>query len=561
MIIIKYLILKPRNILFSLIIAMLTLILFFQSTSIAQDEPTLKDLAEGKPKVEDTKKEDETGKDSYGKQAVTDTKQVVTIDKFKRDTPLTTVEGFLSATSERDYENAANYLRLTKLSKGFDTSDGPELARMLRILINQKLWINLDQLNIDPKGNLDDGLPAHLEFISSIETPEGNKNVYLRRYSDSAGNYMWYFSADTVREIPYLYSLFGYGHLGDLLSDFFGDISIWGIQIWQIIGILLLFIVGYIISFIFTSLIAHLIRKKDHPVVNSVLELLTRPIRLILTLIIASFGIEILSPGVSLRALLKTKTFLIIVVIWFCFKFVDILALLYRKRLESQGKYKLIAIIRPIGTTFKVLIFVMFILMWLNNVGFQITTVLAGIGIGGLALALGAQKTIEDIFGAITIFTSSPVDIGDFCRFGDRLGTVEEIGIRNTRIRTLDHSVISIPNSQFASMQIDNYSKKEKYWYHPTIRLKHKTTSDQIKKISSLVTTMLEDHPKVTKENIRVRFKDIGLISLDIEVFAYINVKDYNTFLEVGEELNFGIIEIISNAGGEFAVPLERYQT
>jgi len=127
---------------------------------------------------------------------------------------------------------------------------------MLRILINQKLWINLDQLNIDPKGNLDDGLPAHLEFISSIETPEGNKNVYLRRYSDSAGNYMWYFSADTVREIPYLYSLYGYGHLGDLLSDFFGDISIWGIQIWQIIGILLLFIVGYIISFIFTSLIA-----------------------------------------------------------------------------------------------------------------------------------------------------------------------------------------------------------------------------------------------------------------------------------------------------------------
>ena len=199
--------------------------------------------------------------------------------------------------------------------------------------------------------------------------------------------------------------------------------------------------------------------------------------------------------------------------------------------------------------------------MWLSNVGFQVTTLLAGIGIGGLALALGAQKTIEDIFGAITIFTSSPVEIGDFCKFGDRLGTVEEIGIRTTRIRTLDNSVISVPNSQFASMQIDNLSKREMYWYHPIIRLKHETTTDTIQNIRANITNMLTEHQKVRNENIRVRFKDIGLISLDIEVFAYVMVGDYASFLETAEELNFAIMDIISEAGAEFAVPMQRDQT
>ena len=540
---------------------MLTQLLFFQTLSIAQDEPTLKDLAKSKPEAENTKETDEAVKAPDKKEADKDTKQLVIVDEFRRDTPSTAIEAFLSATTKRDYDNAANHLRLTKLPKGYEKADGPELARMLRILINQKLWIDIDKLSIDYKGNLDDGLPDNLEFISSVKTPEGIKNLYLRRYRDSSGNYAWQFSNDTVNNIPYLYSQYGYGALGDHLSQFFGDISILGIQLWQLIGIIILLFIGYIISYIITSVFSHFISKKKHDLVNAIMERLTRPIRLLLTITIAYFGIQFLSPGLSLKALLQTKTFFFIFLFWFSINFIDIMAILYRRRLENQGKLKLITIIKPIATTLKILFFIFIILMWLSNIGFQVTTLLAGIGIGGLALALGAQKTIEDIFGALTIFTSSPVEIGDFCKFGDRLGTVEEIGIRNTRVRTLDHTVISIPNSQFASMQIDNFSKREKFWYHPMIRLKHNTTSDQIKGISSRVTNMLEEHSKVSNENIRVRFKDIGLISLDIEVFAYVIVSDYSAFLEAAEELNFEIIDMISDVGAEFAVPMQKYQT
>jgi len=550
-----------RNILYALLIVLLTQLLFFQTLSIAQDEPTLKDLAKSKPEAENTKETDEAVKTPDKQEADKDTKQLVIVDEFRRDTPSTAIEAFLSVTTKRDYDNAANHLRLTKLPKGYEKADGPELARMLRILINQKLWIDIDKLSIDYKGNLDDGLPDNLEFISSVKTPEGIKNLYLRRYRDSSGNYAWQFSNDTVNNIPYLYSIYGYGALGDHLSKFFGDISILGIQLWQLIGIIILLFIGYIISYIITSVFSHFISKKKHDLVNAIMERLTRPIRLLLTITIAYFGIQFLSPGLSLKALLQTKTFFFIFLFWFSINFIDIMAILYRRRLENQGKLKLIAIIKPIATTLKILFFIFIILMWLSNIGFQVTTLLAGIGIGGLALALGAQKTIEDIFGALTIFTSSPVEIGDFCKFGDRLGTVEEIGIRNTRVRTLDHTVISIPNSQFASMQIDNFSKREKFWYHPMIRLKHETTSDQIKGISSRVINMLMEHSKVSNDNIRVRFKEIGLISLDIEVFAYVIVSDYSAFLEAAEELNFEIIDIISDVGAEFAVPMQKYQT
>jgi len=545
-----------KNILFSLLLVFLGQLLFFNTISIAQ-EPTLKDIASGKPQHEDTKDTDEPVK----KETVKDPNQIVLVDKFQRDTPAASIEAFLSATTQRDYETAANYLRLTKLPKGFEKADGPELARMLRILINQKLWIDIDKLSIDYKGNLDDSLPDNLEFVSSVKTPEGTKNMYLRRYRDSSGNYAWQFSNDTVNNIPYLYSIYGYGAIGDHLSKFFGDASILGIQLWQIFGILMLLIFGYIISYIITSILTHFISKKKHNLTNEILKRLTRPVRLLITVIIAYFCIQFLSPGLSLKALLRTKTFFFILLIWFSINFIDILAIIYRNRLKNRGKLKLIAIIKPLATTFKILFILFIVLMWLSNIGFQVTTLLAGIGIGGLALALGAQKTIEDIFGAITIFTSSPVEIGDFCKFGDRLGTVEEIGFRTTRIRTLDHSLISVPNSQFASMQIDNLSKREKYWYHPIIRLKHNTTSDQIKEISSRVIIMLQEHSKVTNENIRVRFKEIGLISLDIEVFAYAIVSDYVAFMETAEELNFEIIDIISDVGAEFAVPMQRYQT
>jgi MscS family membrane protein len=149
-------------------------------------------------------------------------------------------------------------------------------------------------------------------------------------------------------------------------------------------------------------------------------------------------------------------------------------------------------------------------LVWLNNVGFNVTTLMAGLGIGGLAVALAAQKPLENLIGAITLYTSRPVRVGDFCRFGDKIGTVEEVGLRATKVRTLDRTLVNIPNAEFVHLHLDNFTKREKIWYHPRISLRYETTPDQVRYILVEVRKVLYAHPKVLSDPARIRFVGFG---------------------------------------------------
>jgi MscS family membrane protein len=187
--------------------------------------------------------------------------------------------------------------------------------------------------------------------------------------------------------------------------------------------------------------------------------------------------------------------------------------------------------------------------------GLPVVPLLAGLGVGGLAVALAAQPTIENFIAGLTIYADRPVRVGDFCRFGDTVGTVEEIGMRSTRIRTLENTVVSVPNGEFSKARLENFSRRERLWYHPSIRLRYETTPDQVRFILVEVHKVLYAHPKVIPDPARVRFVAFGEYSLDLEVFAYINVTDYGEYLEVAEDLNLRIMDVVKAAGSELAVP------
>jgi MscS family membrane protein len=184
-----------------------------------------------------------------------------------------------------------------------------------------------------------------------------------------------------------------------------------------------------------------------------------------------------------------------------------------------------------------------------------VTTLLAGLGVGGLALALAAQRPIENMIGGITLYMSRPVRVGDFCRFGDTIGRVEEIGLRATRVRTLDRTVVNVPNADFVRLHLENFAERERIWYHPRIRLRYETTPDQIRFILVEVRKLLYAHPKVLADSARIRFTEFGEHSLDLDIFAYIDVRQYPKFLEVAEDLNLRIMDIIAKSGSTLAVP------
>jgi len=195
------------------------------------------------------------------------------------------------------------------------------------------------------------------------------------------------------------------------------------------------------------------------------------------------------------------------------------------------------------------------LLFWLNNVGVNITTVLAGLGVGGLAVALALQKPIEDMMGAITIFSQAPIRVGDLCKYGEFLGTVEDIGLRTTRIRTLTNTVVSIPNSRIAYLEVENLSYREKIRFWPTLRLRYDTTHEQLVEVRDNIWQMLSDEDLVYDDPVRVRFTDFDKDAILLKVHCFMITTDFGESLEIGERLNYKIMRIVERSGAKFALP------
>lgn len=187
--------------------------------------------------------------------------------------------------------------------------------------------------------------------------------------------------------------------------------------------------------------------------------------------------------------------------------------------------------------------------------GIPLTPVVASLGVGGLAIALAVRPTLENVIGGLTLFADKPVRIGDFCRFGSEEATVEEIGLRSTRLRKLDDTVISMPNSDFSQRELTNYSRRRRRLYQTTIGLRYETTEKQLRTVIAALDAMLRTHPRVLHDKLHVRLDGFGASSLDVAVFVYISATDWLQYLEVREDINFKIMGIVEASGTSFAFP------
>jgi MscS family membrane protein len=187
--------------------------------------------------------------------------------------------------------------------------------------------------------------------------------------------------------------------------------------------------------------------------------------------------------------------------------------------------------------------------------GIPLTPVLAGLGVGGVAIALAVRPTLENIIGGITLFADKPIRIGNFCRFGDEYGTVEEIGLRSTRLRKLDDTLVTVPNADFSQRELTNYARRRCWLYETTLGLRYETTPEQLRYVMSKLREMLIGHPKVSPESLHVRFHNFGAYSLDLNLFAYLRTRDWLDHLAIREDINLRVIDIVKEAGTGFALP------
>ena len=188
-------------------------------------------------------------------------------------------------------------------------------------------------------------------------------------------------------------------------------------------------------------------------------------------------------------------------------------------------------------------------------IGIPIAPLVASIGVGGLALALAVRQTMENVIGGLTLFADRPVRVGDFCRYGDQIGTVEQIGLRSTRIRSLERTIVTVPNAEFSQMQLDNFNARDMRLLKTVLQLRYETTPDQMRYVLTELRKLLLGHPLVTPEPARARFVGYGAFSKDIEIFAYLRTSDHGEFLAIQEDILLRMEDIINGSGSGFAFP------
>jgi MscS family membrane protein len=190
-----------------------------------------------------------------------------------------------------------------------------------------------------------------------------------------------------------------------------------------------------------------------------------------------------------------------------------------------------------------------------DRVGMPLYGIIAGLGVGGLAVALAAQPTIENLIAGISLVADKAVRFGEVCRYGDALGTVERVGVRSTRIRGTDRTLTNIPNAVLAKMPIVSLTKRDQMLIQTVLGLRYESTPEQLRDVLAKLRDLLQGHPRVDPDSARVRFVGFGDSSLDLEVFAYVKTTDWAEFLGIREEILLHVMDIIEQTGTELAFP------
>ena len=190
----------------------------------------------------------------------------------------------------------------------------------------------------------------------------------------------------------------------------------------------------------------------------------------------------------------------------------------------------------------------------LSNLCLLIWISYIGVGIGGIAIAMASKESLENLLGSFTIFFDKPFLVGDLVSTGNITGTVEKVGFRSTRIRTFDKSVVTVPNKNMISAELDNLGKRKVRRARFYIGLTYDTSIDQMKKVVNEIETLINDHPRTDQEG-RVKFQEFGASSLDIMVLFYVNSTKWDDFIDVKEDINFKIMRIVNDNNCEFAFP------
>lgn len=474
-----------------------------------------------------------------------------TSDPLGRTSPQSSILHFLEACHARDYAKAAYYLDLRKMQPAERAKAGPQLAMQLEDLLDDTPF-DIATLSLAPEGDQNDEASAQLEHLDTIHVDGKDLDLQLERVELRPGLRVWLVTPESVGMIPEAHTVIVENPLEKHLPQFLVTFEILDTPVWHWIAMILMAVVFWFAA----GLIARGLMFALRPLFNA--PEMAGPVQVCLAVAAFRAGMELAPPASVARLFVERALGMVLALgfAWMGAVFVDRFADRWHSKLDPRMQAVSYSVL-PLGRQIlKLTLYLIAILSVISAWGYNTSTILAGLGVGGLAVALAAQKTIENLFGGISVIGDRPVLVGDYCKFGDKSGTVMHIGLRSTRIRTPERTIISVPNGNFSTMSLENVSVRDKVFFHTTFNLRRDTTHEQLRKVLDSLSEILKKNEKIEQSAIPVRLVGLSASSMDVEVAAYVKTANYDEFLAAQQDLLLSMLKAIESAGTALAVPL-----
>lgn len=353
------------------------------------------------------------------------------------------------------------------------------------------------------------------------------------------------------------------GQAGDglraLLPQSWLSPSTFGLQRWQWLAVPVLAVLIALLTWLLLKLTGAVMRRvrKDQEAAARISERLAGPLKLWWASLLARFALPLLgfTKETDTAWQLVFRLGLVIAFFWVALRAMSAWSDNFGSSAFAQARPGSRALVSLVARVMRFVLVGFAILAALAELGYSVTGVLAGLGIGGLALALGAQKTLENVFGAFALAVDQPIREGDFVRIDDFVGTVETIGLRSTRFRTLDRTLISIPNGKLADMRLETFAARDRVRLQTVVGLRYGTTAEQLRQITEGFKEALKAQPELWPESVAVNLVKLGESSLDIEVSAWFVMPDFDDFRRVREDVLLRFLAAIEASGTAIAFP------
>jgi MscS family membrane protein len=327
--------------------------------------------------------------------------------------------------------------------------------------------------------------------------------------------------------------------------------------LWKWLALFLLAVLMVSLSRLLDWLLAFFMKLADRHMKGQVswLDAVIQPLRVLVCLAVFRIGMEIVDPAVIARLYIGRSLEIVLAwsIVWCIIRLIELFLTRMENKLDTPQQLASRTMLHLGRRTANIVIVVFAILLILQSWGYNDSTLIAGLGVGGIAVALAAQQTIANVFGGVSLVGDHPIRIGEFGKFGDVIGNVEDIGMRSTRIRTLGRTIVSVPNSNFAGLNLENYSLRDKILFNPTFQIKRTTSDEQVRQLIDALDKLFASRKDLDPAPTAARVIGLASGSFSVELFCYVLTSDINKFYKVQGELFLAINDVFKNLNIELA--------